>query len=52
MLDAIGRPLLARLDDAITGLHRYVRAWRAVLDGECWTELEAAGCADTCSGAA
>lgn len=52
MLSDLGSWLLPRLDDAVGRLHRFVRAWRATLEGECWSELEAAGCADSCGDAA
>lgn len=54
MLTAVGLPLLEQLDTALTRVHRYVRAWRAALEGDCWADLEAAGCtaAPACGGAA
>lgn len=51
MLTVLGHPLLARLDRELARLHGFVRAWRAVLEGDCWSQLEAAAdCA--CDGAA
>lgn len=42
MLTAIGLPLLHALDDGLDRLHRFVRTWRAVLEGDCWSQAEAA----------
>lgn len=50
MLTAHGLPLLRRLDHELARLHGFVRRWRVVLEGRCWSELEAGGCA--CDGAA
>lgn len=54
MLTAVGLPLLQHLDDGLARLHRFVRAWRAVLEAESWADLEAAGCSSSpaCGGAA